>query len=500
MVVDALGLLFSAEVAVVIILSAMLGVLLGSIPGLTALMAVVLLVPFTFYMEPVTAASAIISASAMAMYAGDISGATVRMPGTPASAAYVEDSYALGKRGRANTSLGAALIASVVGGIIGSLMLMFLAPRLARIAYYFSSDEYFWLAIAGLSMTIVISGSRPILGMYSVITGLALSTIGLSVVGGYPRYTFGSVDLLGGIPLIPALIGFFAIPEIARACIGKGEAGAFVQIKGSLLIEGIRQYRKNILAAVRSSTIGVIVGAVPGAGSDIAAWISSGIARRVSKAPQESDDAKITNVVCGSSANNSALAGAWIPALVFGIPGDAITAIVIGVLYIQGIRPGPYVFDQHGVEVLAIFLVFLIANFLLLPFGAVAVRAAGIVLRSPKYLVVTVVFLCSIMGAYADNNSAFGVLVMAGFGLLGWVFTRFEIPVAPAILGLILGGSIEQYFVASMQKYGGNPIMFLSRPASQTIVFFIALVIVASIVQQLLRKKHANFENRGNTE
>jgi putative tricarboxylic transport membrane protein len=377
-VIAAFGLVFDPYVLLVVVLSAVFGLFVGAIPGLTATMATALLVPVTFFMPPVAALGAIVAATTMAIFAGDIPGAMLRMPGTPASAAYVDESYAMARKGQLELNLGANLVFSVLGGLVGVVCLIAFAPLLAEAALNFSSFEYFWLACLGLSCATLISSGPKVRALVSLLIGLGVGTVGIDPVAGHPRFTFGSVDLMSGISMIPTMIGAFALSELLRSAGTPGATGALVQEKVGALFTGMagvmRQYWRNFL---RGSVVGTAIGALPGAGADIAAWVSYAMARRFSKQPEKFGTGHVEGVVESTSSNNAALGGAWIPALVFGIPGDSITAIVIGVLYMKGMNPGPTVFLQNPQFIYAVFIIFILANLLMLPLGWAAIKSAG---------------------------------------------------------------------------------------------------------------------------
>jgi TctA family transporter len=484
----AAGLVFDPYVITVILASAVFGIFVGAIPGLTATMATALLVPITFFMPPVPALGAIVTASAMAIFAGDIPGAMLRMPGTPASAAYTDESYAMARKGQLELNLGVNLVFSVAGGLVGVLFLIGAAPLLAEAALNFSSFEYFWLACLGLSCATLITASGRTRAVLSLLIGLAIGCVGIDPVAGHPRYTFGNVDLMSGISFIPTMIGAFAVSELLRGSVSGESTGVLVQEKVGALFRGIgevtRRYWRNFM---RGSVVGTAIGALPGAGADIAAWISYAMARRFSKEPEKFGTGHVEGVVESTSSNNSALAGAWIPALVFGIPGDSITAIVIGVLYMKGMNPGPTVFLQNPQFIYAVFIIFVIANLLMLPLGWAAIKGAGKLLRAPRRILLPVILLFCIVGSFAITNSPYGILVMLIFGIVGWLMEENGIPVAPLVLGIVLGELLEQSFLTSMMKADGDPSAFFTRPIAGTLGV-VTLAVWAVIAWRAIRE------------
>ncbi len=463
--VQALGLVFDPYVLWVCLASAVFGIFVGAMPGLTATMATALLVPVTFFMPPVPALGAIVTATAMAIFAGDIPAAMLRIPGTPASAAYTDESYEMSKKGLLDLNLGVNLVFSVLGGLFGVVILIVAAPVLAELAINFSSFEYFWLAALGLTCAIFIATEDPLKGFVSLFIGLAIGCIGIDPAAGYPRFTFGSVELLQGVSFIPAMIGMFAISELMRGAVSVDQAGQVLQQKIGNIFSGVygvwRQYWRNF---IRGSIIGTAIGALPGAGADIAAWISYAVSKKFSKEPEKFGTGHIEGIVDSTSANNSALGGAWIPALVFGIPGDSITAIVIGVLYMKNMNPGPTVFLQNPQFIYAVFIIFILANLLMLPIGWAAIKSAKQILRTPRNILLPIILLFCIVGSYAMTNSIYGVLIMLIMGVVGWILEENGFPVAPIILGLVLGEMFEQNFMTSMIKSDGALVGFFSRP------------------------------------
>jgi TctA family transporter len=365
----------------------------------------------------------------------------------------------------------------VAGGLVGVLFLIVAAPLLAEAALNFSSFEYFWLACLGLSCATLITASGRTRAVLAMLIGLGIGCVGMDPVAGYPRFTFGSVDLMSGISFIPTMIGAFAVSELLRGALSQNDTGALVQEKVGALFRGIgevaRRYWRNFL---RGSVVGTAIGALPGAGADIAAWVSYAMAKRFSKEPEKFGTGHVEGVVESTSSNNSALAGAWIPALVFGIPGDSITAIVIGVLYMKGMNPGPTVFLQNPQFIYAVFMIFILANLLMLPLGWAAIKGAGKLLRAPRNILLPVILLFCIVGSFAITNSPYGILVMLIFGIVGWLMEENGIPVAPLVLGIVLGELLEQSFLTSMMKADGDPTVFFTRPIAGTLGVLTLLV------------------------
>ncbi len=482
--IEALVLVSDGTVLITVLVASLLGLLIGAIPGLTAVMGVALLIPITFFMEPVPAIAAIAALAAMAIFAGDIPGTLMRIPGTPASAAYVDDGYAMSRAGRPERALGLAMGSACFGGIVGVFLLMMAAPALARFATNFSSVEYFWLALLGLSCAAVISAGSALKGALSLLFGLWVACIGIDTVAGQARFTFGSVELMGGVSFIPAMIGMFALPEVLRNITAQNTSQTPPTLGPVFdgLFDALRKRWRNL---IRGSLTGSAIGALPGAGADIAAWVAYAVAKRQSHTPEAFGKGHDEGLIEAGSANNGALSSAWVPTLVFGIPGDSITAIVIGVLYLKGLEPGPIIFIKTPELVYAIFFAFLLANLLLIPLGWFVIKLARHLLRIPSAYFAPGVLACCIVGSFAINNTAFGVMTMLLFGVIGWIFEENDIPLAPAILGIVLGGMLEFNFVTSMLKSAGDPMIFISRPVAAALAFIVIIIWLVPVARSI---------------
>jgi putative tricarboxylic transport membrane protein len=487
------ALVFDPYVLWVIVASAAFGLFVGAVPGLTATMATALLVPVTFFMPPVPAIASIVTATAMAIFAGDIPSCLLRMPGTPASAAYTDEAYALTKKGQGELALGAGLVFSVLGGLFGTAVLIVAAPALAEIALKFSSFEYFWLVMLGLLSAVFLALGNPLKGIVSLLLGLLVASVGLDNPAGFPRFTFGNAELAGGLTLIPIMIGMFAVSEILRNVSRIDTPWEMAQTRVGNVFRGmgglIRRYP---MATLRGSAVGTAIGALPGAGADIAAWMSYAISKKFSKEPEKFGTGHVEGIIEAGASNNSALAGAWIPALVFGIPGDSITAIVIGVLYIKGLNPGPTIFITNAPAVYAIFIVFILANLLLLPLGIAAIKSAKHLLRAPRELLMPVILLFCIVGSFAINNSSFGVLLMLVFGVIAYFMEENGFPVAPAILGMVLGAMLEEHFIRAMISADGRFLAFFERPIAGGLGLLTLVIVALPLIGVLRRHRMRN--------
>jgi TctA family transporter len=453
-------------------------------------MGVALVVPISFYLPPEAGLAMILGVSFTAIFAGDIPATYLRIPGTPASAVATLDSFAMGLKGRASLALMLDLWCSAIGGTIGVLLLILVAPQLARFALNFSSFELFWLAVTGLSLSAVVSVGSTFRGILAAMLGMLLATIGLDMVSGTARFTLGNSDLAGGLGFIPAMIGLFGLSEVLRN-VHQGTKMATAAISSAdrtSAAEVTSAIWRNKGTVVRSSLIGTFIGALPGAGADIAAWVAYGIAQRTSRQPEKFGTGCEEGVIAPTSANNAAVGGAWIPALVLGIPGDSVTAIVLGALLMYNIKPGPLVFQQNAGEMQAIFLIALITQALLIPAGYAGIRAFGWILRLPRSVVMTGVIVFSVLGAYSIRNSLFDVWLMVAFGLLGFILEAWRVPLGPLILGMILGPMVEENLRVSLIKTGGEWTPFFTRPIAGSLAALLALTLLVPAATRLYRR------------
>ncbi|WP_232503686.1 tripartite tricarboxylate transporter permease [Thermotoga profunda] len=482
--------LFDPSVIFPLIISMFFGIFVGAIPGLTATMAVALIIPVTYYMPPIAGLAMVLGVSFTAIFAGDIPATFLRIPGTPASGAATLDGFELSKKGKGSLALTLDLFCSALGGLIGVLLLILTAPPLAKFALKFTNFEYFWLGIFGLSMAAVLSKGNTIKGLISASLGLLISTIGIDVTTGYPRFTFGNIELMDGVSFIPAMIGLFGLSEVLKRIQAGRKAMELpaVNEKSKLNVrEGLIAMWKHKFTIIRGSLVGTFIGALPGAGADIAAWVSYGIEKNTSRDP-EIGKGSLRGVIAPTSANNAAIGGTWIPALVFGIPGDSITAIVLGAMLMYGLKPGPLIFTESRDLVHQLFSVAILVQILLIPIGWLGIKAFSLFLKLKSGIVLTSVVFFSIIGSYAMRNSFFDIYVMLIFGLIGYAFEKLEIPLAPMILGLILGRMIEDNLRVGLIKTKGNFLPFLTRPISLVLFLLIIFTLVGPWFFSLFKK------------
>ncbi len=432
----------------------------------------------------------ILGVSFTSIFTGDIPATLLRIPGTPASGAATLDGYELTKQGRAMEALSLDLLCSAIGGFIGILLLMAVAPPLAKFALKFTNFQYFWLGIFGLSMSAVLSAGKPLNGVLSATLGLLVSTVGMDITTGLPRFTGGNMELLEGIGFIPpwwALRSLRGAQERGRTQ-SSSEKAAFPNSDASPF-GNLKIVLRNKMTVLKASLLGTCVGALPGAGADIAAWVAYGMEKKTSKNPEEFGKGSIKGVIAPTSANNAALGGTWIPALVFGVPGDSITAIVLGAMLMYGLRPGPLIFQENLKLVHGIFAVGLISQLFLIPVGLIGIRVFGKILRMPRNIVMVIVLIFSVIGSYAIRNSFFDIYIMAAFGVAGFFFEYLDIPLPPLILAIILGPMIEDNLRVGLIKTHGGLGEFIFDPICLTLIFLILFVFFGGPVMEFFRRK-----------
>lgn len=478
--------LFSWEGIAALLLGGLYGSLFGAIPGLTATLAVALFIPVAFFLDPIIALPAIIAISSVAIFAGDVGSAVAKIPGTPASAAYLEELHSTSRKKGALYSLGISAMGSAVGGIIGTLLLILSATGIAAIAKQFSSFEYFWIAVLGLTAGIFASGGSPVKSFISLLFGLFLSTIGLDQISGTPRFHFGNANLLSGLNYIVAMIGLFGFSEVLENVYKsqRPDIEEERQTEGTaytFYIQPLLFILKEKWLVLRSTFMGVFVGFLPGAGADIGAWVATSF-QKMRRTGQNDEQTQDEIVLSGTSSNNAAVASAWIPALSLGLPGDTVTAIVLGVFLMKGITPGPLLFEQQPELLYSLYGTFLISNIILLPFyGYLTARLASRLIRVPFPILLSVITGLCIVGAYAINNNTFDIWIMLSMGLIAFLMRRGGFPLPQVVLGMVLGPIMEQNFMVSVIKSKWDLMAFFERPIAVGLMLATLGIIAAGI-------------------
>jgi putative tricarboxylic transport membrane protein len=469
-----------------IIFSVVWGIVFGAVPGLTGIVGVALLIPFTFAFDPTEGMLLLGGVYVGSTFGGSISAILFNTPGSPEAACTSLDGYPMAKRGEAGKALGIALAASAVGGIFGTLVLMFAAPPLARLALEFGPAEYFALAVLGITAIASIGGGSLIKGLIAGLLGLAVALIGLDPLTGVARFTFGNMMLLTGVSFIAAIIGIFALAEVLqRFADGPPKGEQMAQV--STQLPSLAEFLATKVTLLRSSVIGTIIGALPGVGATTAAFISYSEAFRWSKRPELFGKGSAEGIAAPEAGNNSAVGGSMIPLLALGIPGSATTAVMIGGLTIHGIVPGPMLMQNNSDLVYSVFIGMLLANILMLVFGLRAARLFAVVLKAPYQLVGPAIVVLCMTGVFALNNNVSDVAVMLVFGGVGFFLKSYGLPVASFIIGLVLGPIAEVSLRQGLILADYDMMGLVTRPIAGTLLLLSALSLAYGIWGQLRR-------------
>lgn len=484
-ILDALIVVFQPMNFLLMIVGVFIGIIFGAIPGLTATLAIALLVPFTFNLEPIPALLLLLGIYNGGMFGGSITAITIRTPGAPAAAVTVLDGYPMAQRGEAGLAIGTACIASTCGGLISAGLMILLSPLLAKVALKFSPVEYCAIGVFGLTAVFAISGKSLLKGALAALFGLLLSTIGLDPILPVPRFTFGDIDLAGGIPFLPAVIGLFALAEVFRLVGAKEQGEKIVDTNVGRILPSWLNLKKILRTSVFGSLIGTAIGILPGAGGTIASYVAYGEAKRSSKNPDAFGTGIVEGVAAAESANNAVSGGAMIPMLTLGIPGDAVTAVLLGALVIQGMQPGPTLFQEQIHVIYPVFAGMFLSNFIMLVCGLLIIKPVSYVARIKKEYLVPIVAIFSLVGAFAESGSILMVAFAIVFGVIGYLMEKYHFPVAPVVLSLILGPMIENSLRQSLIMSKGEWSIFITRPISAVLL----LISVLTIVTMFRRKK-----------
>lgn len=486
-ILAALPLLFTWQVILAMTLGTAIGIAIGALPGLSATMGIAVLIPLTFTMEPLTALGMVAGIYNGAMYGGAIPAILLRIPGTPAGIATVFDGYPMAQNGQGRIALKIALVSSSIGSALSALVLLLLAPPLALIALQFSPANYFWLALFGLLTIAVLLAGNPVKGLLAACIGLVIGMVGIDRLTGAERFAFDQLHLLSGIGIVVILTGLYAIPPAIDLAVNPpmliGERRELNRRP-----PGFR-WRSLIPVWARSSVIGVVTGIIPALGGNVAALLAWNEQRRSDPNKDRYGKGAPEGVAAAECANNADNAGTLIPALTLGIPGSAVAAVILGALLVHGLLPGPQLFRANAEITYGFMLAMLVTAGLMLVLGSLGARAFVNVLRMPPQLLAAMIMMLSVVGIYAINNSLFDVWLMLGFGLLGYVMEKLDMPTAPTVLAVILGPMAEEALRRALLLSGGDPAILFRGVISWILIGLIVLSIGAPLLRRLLKRK-----------
>lgn len=474
------GIMFTPMAVVLCLLGVFAGITFGAIPGISPSMAVALLLPMTFRLDPILGMVLLLGAYKGANYGGSVSAVLINTPGTPSAAVTAFDGYPMTKTGRVGEAMGISLFASVFGGIIGTVVLILFAQPLAVVALEFWPSEYFALTILGLTTVATMGGKNWQKALVAVVFGLLLNTIGMDPIAGTQRFTFGDIRLLDGLSLIPAIIGLFALGELFHNIEHYAKGEKFDKLAYKL--PKLRSYLKVWKNITRAGVLGTLIGIFPGAGGTIAAFISYDVEKRFSKNPEEFGKGSPEGVAAAESSNSASAGGALVPLLALGIPGSATAAVLLGSLLVHGLNPGPEMFIDEPELVYGMFASMFMANAFILLVGLLGAGLFVRVTDLKKTILYPLIFTFAIVGSYAVSSSMYPVVVCVVFGVIGWIFRRYDFPCAPVVLGIVLGSLAELSFRQALII--GGIESFYKRPLTLIMLAIAIAAVAAPIVKK----------------
>lgn len=485
---DAAIIAFQPMPMLAVLVGVIIGTVIGALPGLTATMGMALMAPFTFFMPAVVGIAFLIGLYKGGTFGGSITAVLIGTPGTASNAATMLDGYPLAQRGEGSKALSAALWGSVFGDFVGTVALVIGAPLLASFALRFGHPEFFALTVFSLTLVCFVSGDSLAKGLLAASIGIVISMIGVDPLGGGQRMTFGISGLSGGIGVIPLAIGLFGLSEVILQ-LGQYRPNINTNIKSQTvtIFESIRTVLQYPRTVIRSALIGVGIGALPGVGAETSNWIAYGLAKRASKKPEEFGKGTVEGVIAPEVSANAVCGAAMVPMLIFGIPGDIVTAIMMGALIAQGLNPGPRLIVENQEIFYSLFILSFVAMFFLAFVGYYAIRYAGLILRVSKPILFSAVTVLCIAGAYSINSSLFDVGLMVAFGILGAMMRQIGVPVAPLVLAFILTPIIENSLRRTLVQSEGSLSILIERPISGGLLL-ITVLLLASLVGGSIRK------------
>lgn len=494
------GTIANIQSVLFILLGVIVGILGGAIPGISPSMAVALLLPITYSLSPITAMVMLMGIYIGANYGGSITAVAINTPGTPSATVTAFDGYPMLKNGKAGEAMGISLWSSVIGGLIGTLILIFFSVPLSQVALKFWPSEYFALCIMGLTTVATLGGKHWEKALVTCVFGLLLNTMGLDPTFGIKRFTFGVTKLFDGFEMVPVLIGLFALGEVLNNLEHYKAGQKSAREKVDYKLPKLRYYWKLKFSILRSGLIGCIIGIFPGAGGTIASFLAYDVEKRMGKHPEEFGKGAPEGVAAAEASNSGSVGGAMVPLLTLGIPGSSTAAVLLSALMIHNLNPGPKLFTDEPALVYGLFASMFIANALMIFVGTYGAKIWVRVGYVKKTILYPLIFAFAILGSYAIKKSMFDVGTCLAFGLIGWMMKKFDYPASPLVLGIVLGKLIETNYVQTLMVTG--PIGFIQRPL--TVILFV--VSIAAIAYPIIagrrkeKKLHLFREKQGESE
>lgn len=495
-IIDSMRALLQIDVVVALMVGVLGGMVIGALPGFSASMGVALLLPVTFNMDTIPALVMLTALYTSAIFGGSITAILIHTPGTPSSAATADDGFALTQKGFGLQALGVSTLCSGFGGFFSGLLILAIAPPLAKLSLMFGPSEYFLVALFGLTVIGSLCMGGILKGLISAAIGLCISCIGMDGYSGFPRYTFGNTNILGGLPVVPVLIGLFSISQVMimaeeiKDSDTKLVDDAINNLKGKILLPA-KEWVKLIIPTIRSSIIGVLVGILPGAGGDIGSYIAYNTGKQTSKNPELYGKGSYEAIACSEAANNATTGGALIPLITLSVPGSPTAAILLGGLTMHGLIPGNSMFTTQARTTYPIILGFIIANIIMCIAGLLIARYIAKITTISLGLLIPTIVVLGVAGSYAVNFTMFDVFAMVISGLVGYMMREVDLTVAPIVLAIILGPMAEANLIRSFVAAKSMPILnyYLSRPVNLILIILIVISITIPIIQKYKAKK-----------
>lgn len=472
-----------------IVLGVIAGVIVGAIPGLTTTMGMALAVPITFFMPPLLGIPFLMGLYKGGVYGGSIPAILIATPGTGAAVATVADGFPLAQQGKGKLALQTALYASVLGDLLSDIFFILFIAQLVLLARFFGPPEYFAVFVFALIIISLSAGNSPAKGLLSAALGLLLSLVGTDTAGQF-RFTFGIIDLVSGFAFVPLLIGLFAFSVLIENVVhgdGREDGAETRKLSGEGLTFPLM--KKLLPTILRSTGIGILIGAIPGIGQPVAAMLGYSTAQKFSKHPEEFGKGSLEGIAGAEAANNAVNGPSLIPLLTFGIPGDIITSVMLGAFIAQGLRPGPDLFINNGSTMYAILMGMVLANFIVIGVGLAIAGQLSRVVMLPRYILLPAVAAVAVVGAYAVNNSIFDVGIMAVFGLVGYVMRRLAIPMSPLVITLLLSHEMENSLIRSLIVFRGDVTGFFGRPLALGLLLVTAAFILMAVIGAIRNRR-----------
>lgn len=466
----------------------LVGVVIGALPGLSGSTGIILLLPLVYRLDASTALVMLCGLFCGSMYGGSIAAILLNTPGTPSASATVLDGYQMCKQGKAGKALGISAVSSFLGGLISSICLILIAPQLAKVALSFHAADYFALSLFGL--TIMASTDKDVIkGLISGVLGLLISTVGIDSIAGLDRFTFGNYKLMRGFQLLPVLIGVFALSEVFILVQKGGEREGTSQQSVGRVIPTWMDFKGFALAAIVGGIIGVFIGIIPGTGGSISCFLAYQVAKKLSKHPEQFGKGAAEGIAAPEASNNGTTGGALIPMLCLGVPGDVVTSVMLGALILIGVKPGPLLFVENPGIVYAIFAGMLVVQFLMLAAGLGCAKVSPKILNIPQTLLMPLIAVLCIVGAYSNSNNLFDVFIALMFGIVGFGMKKFGYPGAPLVLGLILGPIAEENLNRALLISNNSWTVFLTSPISCVFLILSLASIIFAVINNIKEMK-----------